>query len=511
MKKVFAVLLVLMLVISLFTGCNKNDETDETTTTTKAATTTATTTTESMEPYTVVSFIMGDPAAMRDLEQVNMYINDELEARGSDYRLDYNFIDWGSYEQTMNLKIQSQEKFDTCFTASWILNYYSNAQRNAFAPLKDMLMSDFKDLYDFTYGPSWDALTVGGDIYAVPNYKEVGMNRSFWIRKSVADKAGVTIPEEGTYEDYDRIVRELKPHAGDMQIMVGYSSIEGVGGEGVGIDNTMVGIDIGSEDTTVHNVVDTDEFKKVSRIAAALWEDGFFPADMLSTDVTFGDAFYGASVYAFESVYHPTVAGQFEQRYGDKWLPLKYRPFIAKNGDLAGSNFAVSSTSENPKASLHFLHDLMIDEFVCNAINFGIEGKHYEFRDKEKGLIKLPEGIKSAAEAGYENVHTWSQGSLFTQYVWPTEFDNKHELYTEFNAMAKPSALIGFVLDQSSIEAEIGALNNLYTKVNAVFLGATGKDLETGWADFIKEQEANGIDTVIAEAQKQIDAWKASK
>ncbi|OMF00007.1 hypothetical protein BK127_38690 [Paenibacillus sp. FSL H7-0331] len=41
--------------------------------------------------------------------------------------------------------------------------------------------------------------------------------------------------------------------------------------------------------------------------------------------------------------------------------------------------------------------------------------------------------------------------------------------------------------------------------------GKTFADAETHWAEFQYQDEASGSDTVIAEAQKQLNEWNSSK
>jgi len=74
---------------------------------------------------------------------------------------------------------------------------------------------------------------------------------------------------------------------------------------------------------------------------------------------------------------------------------------------------------------------------------------------------------------------------------------------------ANPSAALGFTFDSSSVKNEYTAVNNVISQ----FYGA----LECGSVDpevelprFIQALKEAGIDTIIAEKQRQLDAWLAA-
>ncbi|MEP6895154.1 MAG: DUF3502 domain-containing protein, partial [Chloroflexota bacterium] len=72
------------------------------------------------------------------------------------------------------------------------------------------------------------------------------------------------------------------------------------------------------------------------------------------------------------------------------------------------------------------------------------------------------------------------------------------------------SPILGFVPDLSPIENELAQLASAAKQYcDPVDKGLV--DVETGLAECQKQIKAAGIDAIVAELQKQIDAWKASQ
>lgn len=79
----------------------------------------------------------------------------------------------------------------------------------------------------------------------------------------------------------------------------------------------------------------------------------------------------------------------------------------------------------------------------------------------------------------------------------------------KLNADAVPSKLLGFSFDAEPVKAEIGKTSAVYDEYSrAIDLGVS---TEEKYNEFLAKLKNAGADRIIAEMQKQIDAWKASK
>jgi putative aldouronate transport system substrate-binding protein len=75
---------------------------------------------------------------------------------------------------------------------------------------------------------------------------------------------------------------------------------------------------------------------------------------------------------------------------------------------------------------------------------------------------------------------------------------------------AKPSAIFGFAVDRTPVQNEFSNCRVVWDRFSAQLLsGAADPDVTVPQA--IAELKANGLDRIVAEAQRQIDEWKRTR
>ncbi len=77
-----------------------------------------------------------------------------------------------------------------------------------------------------------------------------------------------------------------------------------------------------------------------------------------------------------------------------------------------------------------------------------------------------------------------------------------------FNESAKVSPALGFSFDATPVKTEVAAATNV---VNQYKVGLESGSLDPALiAEFNEKLKASGLDKIITEKQKQLDAWKAA-
>ena len=178
---------------------------------------------------------------------------------------------------------------------------------------------------------------------------------------------------------------------------------------------------------------------------------------------------------------------------------------LAKTSSVANVMWSIPVNSKNPEKAMQFLNLLYSDPEVVNMLDWGIEGTHYV--KVSDHVIDYPSG-KTAANVGYSGFG-WMWGDQFLSYVLSTDDPNIWDEMKKFNDGAVKSKAMGFIFDASSVTTEIAAVTNVYEQYRM--------SLETGTTDpatelpkFIAALKDAGIDKIIAEKQKQLDAWLAA-
>ena len=80
------------------------------------------------------------------------------------------------------------------------------------------------------------------------------------------------------------------------------------------------------------------------------------------------------------------------------------------------------------------------------------------------------------------------------------------ERLRNWDSQSKPSPLLGFTLDQSSVKAEISQMNAVLAEYSAN-LASGVVDIHDVRDEVLTKLKAAGIDKVIEETQRQVDAF----
>lgn len=148
-----------------------------------------------------------------------------------------------------------------------------------------------------------------------------------------------------------------------------------------------------------------------------------------------------------------------------------------------------------------FLNLMYADVSVANLIQWGIRGRHYEVADEENGLIAWTGG----APSGYYNP-LGLYGDRSRQYeMCSLEAKRQKEVY-EREAVRRESAAEGFVYSSAKVSGELDEIQKAITKYVPI-LESGSVDLEKYYPEFLEALQRAGMDRVVADKQRQLDAW----
>ena len=179
----------------------------------------------------------------------------------------------------------------------------------------------------------------------------------------------------------------------------------------------------------------------------------------------------------------------------DKYIVNKVFGPIYTTETIQGSMNAISVNSNYKEEALKVLQLMNTDSKFRDMCAYGIEGNHFEY-----------------TEDGFVN-------RLRDDWVWPsytqgTFFIMSNQVGTDPNQWdevkkqneAVPSTCLGFALDITNIQNEVSTVNTVWDKYKYDLLTGAS-DPEEVVPQCIEELKGAGLDTIIAEAQKQIDEF----
>jgi putative aldouronate transport system substrate-binding protein len=174
---------------------------------------------------------------------------------------------------------------------------------------------------------------------------------------------------------------------------------------------------------------------------------------------------------------------------------------------------AINKNSKNPDKVLRFLDMLETDQKLYDLVQYGIEGKTYVLNGQK---ADYPAGM----DGGSSNYMEWGgQWALWKpQFMrpnpsypdgfWKKEADFAHEATNIVNPID------GLLLSEDKIKTETAIRDQLQDEfAKPIELGTVPNGMTADQAvyAYIAKQKAAGVDKIVAEAQKQVDAFLASK
>ena len=134
---------------------------------------------------------------------------------------------------------------------------------------------------------------------------------------------------------------------------------------------------------------------------------------------------------------------------------------------------------------------------------YGVQDVHWILNDD--GTVSYPEGIDNT-NSPYPSSTYWAMPNSLVGNPLEGNPSDYNEILAENNKTAPVSRALGFTFDQSNVTTQCAAVSAVLDEYLPGF--KTGSlDLEQNYSNFIEKLKAAGMDDIIAEKQKQLDAW----
>lgn len=449
----------------------------------------------------------------RDLRQVQDAINEILnEDIGVNLTLEP--IDFGAYNDRMQLQLAAGEPCDIIFTAPWINSYTNNVANGSLLELDDLLKEEAPGLWASMPESTWDAARINTKIYGVINQQIFPKPWGVHVRKDLLDKYNFSLDTVTKWEDMEPFLEQVKEGEGITPVYAddGGSSLwrtQYYGYDGLDDGIGFVGIKADDESLTVVNLLETPEYREAANLAKHWVDSGYFPSSPTAADEA--RAAFRAGLFAMG--YHVEKPGndvEMQTAVGWEFVSKNLTdPLILDTSGATATMNAICSTSEHPIEAMRVLEKLNTDPEVYNLLSRGIEGVHWVWEDEANQVIKYPDGV-DATTTGYEPNTDWMFGNQFNAYYRSQAQVGAWEATKVMNDEAYPSQALGFVVDRTPIQTEIA-------QVTAI-LEELGRPIDWGWVayddaapELIERINQAGAETIIAEIQRQLNDWKAAQ
>lgn len=493
-KKAMALLLVSVMAGSMLAGCGSDNASSSNDGSSKSADS------SNQDSYTVKILAPGD-ASTDDCAKISEAASKITEEKFNT-KVELTRVGFGSYDQQVNLTLASSEKLDLMY--EYCGNVTSAISSGQIVPITDYLDSYGSDMKSQISDSDWKCVTFNGDIYGVPANKEKATGWGFAMNKEMADATGIDYSSIKTEEELEPLLEKVKEMYPDV-----YPIVSNNGSMSLMTDQDDLGGDIGSlesasgDNTTVINYYGTDEYMNEMKLLYDWAQKGLLMPDA-STSTENANSLIGAGKgFGRFTNTKPGIEKEMEKEVGKEVVVLEMvKPYTTTTRvDIV---WYVPHNSEKPERAVQVLNEIYTNPDLANLFINGLEGKHYEFVDKEKGIVNYPEGV-NASNTGYTSL-PWAWPNETISYIWEGLDSDIWDQIQEFNKDATVSPAKGFAWDNTEVQNEVTACANVVAKYGPA-LECGSLDPETTIPKFLDELKAAGADTIIAEKQKQLDAW----
>lgn len=496
-RRVFEKLVLLMALLLLVAGAAKQ------------------TLAQDLPPVELSYYFIGWP--VQDLEKVNAAVN-EITQKEINATVKLNLIDWGAYNDRMRVVTGSGEACDVMLM-SWLANTYaSNVAAGTLYPLDELLPKYAPELWASMPEDVWASARSNGHIYgAINQWFQVSWVGGFF-RQDLMDKYNFDINTVKKWEDLEPLYDQIVANEPDVKPVISTDNIHGKlwqptywGYDPIGSPDGVLGIKVDDTGMKVVNTVESAEYQQAVELAHSWYEKGYYTADPLPD----GDMQAARAAGKYESMLVPVRPGiedllKFNEYGGKDMVVYGISNPVMTTESVTQSMTGICANSQNPERAAMFIEMLSNNKDLHNLLTMGIEGEHWVWKDEANNQIDFPPG-KTADEvfASYR-APEWAFGNVFNT---PLRYDSEigaYEKMAELNASATRSVVLGLAMDYSAVQTEFAQVSAAVQQYGfPMEIGLV--DPATGLPEYQQRLKEAGIDALIAEAQRQVDAWAAAR
>jgi putative aldouronate transport system substrate-binding protein len=347
------------------------------------------------------------------------------------------------------------------------------------------------------------------------NYPVAG-GTAFIIRKDLREK--YNIPEIKDLSGFEAYLEAVTTGEKGMAGFVGRGGAGGLdfdlafGPDVLNIGSDMAvfaEIDPDIKPYKAANKLTSDSFKKRMEWLKKAYKNGWIPRDILTIRDENTLLASGKAAALCNDMWTVNSLGPIVRAYipGGELETFTFRDYSMPMIRMTKvNNFAcISSTSNNKERAMMFLDWMRASKENYELYMYGIKGKHWNpIGDNQ---YELPEGVDPAKKP-YNPSPWWAKVMQFDRLDKLSEPGFLHIYNQVVDAKYTTPELINFSFDSEPVKTEWVQVGAAYAEI----MGPIGQGINDSEADYlaaIKRFDELGMQKIIDEIQRQLDAWAA--
>lgn len=487
-----------------------------------AAETAATATTESGDAYNVVIewLSLGNTPTEENIQKIEAAIN-EITVPQIGCTVTLYPVDLSNLKNDTTLAISTGEKIDlVCSVGTGVGDLVG---QGLIVPISEYLETDGSDMQKCL----GDALAGGyynGELYGVPNAYIQSEKYGFVARTDLLEKYNIEIDSNKQYslEELTDIFETVKEGEGDgFYCVAGNTSSSDDFTAYLGtVDKLGATTASGAllladswDNTTVENIYASEQYAEYAKTMYDWAQKGYIPSDGASntddgTVQLMTGNYLGRIFYTTEG-----SASGMKSQTGYEFTNIEMTPPYKTTDRYQNILWSVPVTSENPQKAFQFLNMLYGDNDVDSILMYGLEGETYKvLEDDGNGnrVVDFADGVDMNSAPYYCIAGIY--GDRLTWPIWtPNTIDFNDNLRAFNESVTNISPALGYCFEiTDDISSKYSAVSSVISQYTPI-ISAGAVNPEESLVQFNNALEEAGINDVIAENQRQLDAWLAEQ
>ncbi|MBP5294378.1 MAG: ABC transporter substrate-binding protein [Lachnospiraceae bacterium] len=516
MKRVLAVILAVLMAFSL-AACNKKPDDGKKETDASGR--------EHVKIVWYLHAVNVGPGLDQMQEAVNNYLKDKLNTE-----IEFHYYRQAEFKETINTVFNAGTYMDIVTIGNTGLNFDSNVTRNAFLDVTDLLPKYCPETLKMLPDGALEAYSYQGKVYGMPPVKDLASWQMVQVNMDMLKDLGLEFPEHwNSYWDLLPLLYKVKEARDakypdqaknpvidvlDDNRVKKFYLVDAITGnystpylcttiKGVPDECQIKNI---KDDFTVFNFLETPEALNWAKTIHQLVADGIYPFDFDTYDSDKYLTYNGAHLWDANegALFTPEDTYNFDAQISMSDLSIATRSYMMAGG------MAITAQSKYPDRALEVLELMNTDQYFATLVRFGPENVGWTDKDNDN-IIELTDANSDASARLWYCWYGWITGGLATSKTpsgYPgAEFGKK---LLARNQGAIGSSHMGFAFDSTNVQNELAACNAIYESCYQTLLLGQEEDVEAIIAETNKKLYDSGLQKLIDEAQKQMDAYRAS-
>lgn len=355
--------------------------------------------------------------------------------------------------------------------------------------------------------------TAGGHIYGlIPLSDNRGLGGGLWITKRCLAEAGFSYDEERIYtlDEIDRLLAQLKVLYPDKyplgQVTAGntYSTYNFFYGMQDTIDLGSASGTLDLETGRIVNSYGSEGYRSFLKQMRDWHQRGYIYPDAAYTGFSNIELMRSGDVLCIPFSSAPGIIT--DEDVGEDVVCLRLSEIVETGSGPRGIFWVIPSTCQSPEKAMTFLDLMYTDARIVNLLTWGEAQRDYLFLDESEGVIAYPDGI-TLETADYYNPLGFYGDTRLAYSLGSNELKKQLENYNR-KARKIGQDYAGFFFDEDPVSTEVWRIQQVLNRYLPV-LECGCVELEENYGSFLTALEDAGIETVIAEKQRQLDIWLA--